>query len=104
VYDKLVRDLIPHSIQRHGYTCEVETLEDDEAFRRALRDTLVEEAREAADAPDADLATELADLQEVIDALVDAYGLTPEAVRTLQQRRRAERGGFIHRLRPLWTE
>jgi predicted house-cleaning noncanonical NTP pyrophosphatase (MazG superfamily) len=103
-YHKLVRDRIPDIIQQHGNTFAVETLEDDKAFRRTLRDKLIEEASEAADAPDADLATELADLQEVIDALVDAYGLTRESVRTIQQQRRAERGGFVNRLRLLWTE
>ena len=104
VYDKLVRDLIPEIIQQHGHTCGVETLRDDQAFRSALRDKLVEEAREAAAAPDEDLATELADLREVIDALIDAYELTDEAVRNLQHRRREERGGFSRRLRLLWTE
>ena len=104
VYDKLVRDLIPEIVQRNGHACAVELLHDDQAFRRALRDKLVEEAREAAAAPDEDLATELADLQEVIDALIDAYGLTQEAVRNLQHRRREERGRFSQRLRLLWTE
>ena len=61
--------------------CCVETLEDDEAFHRALRDKLVEEAGEAADAPDSDVATELTDLQEVMEALVEVYGLAPAAVR-----------------------
>ena len=103
-YDKLVRDLIPEIVQRSGHTCAVETLHDDQAFRSAFRDKLIEEAREASAARDEDLATELADLQEVIDALIDAYELTHEAVRNLQHRRREERGGFSQRLRLLWTE
>jgi predicted house-cleaning noncanonical NTP pyrophosphatase (MazG superfamily) len=70
----------------------------------ALRDKLVEEATEAANASDADLATELADLQEVIDALIAACGLSHEAVRTRQQERRVDRGGFADRVRLLWTE
>ena len=36
---------------------------------------------EAADAPDSDVATELTDLQEVMEALVEVYGLAPAAVR-----------------------
>jgi predicted house-cleaning noncanonical NTP pyrophosphatase (MazG superfamily) len=78
--------------------------EDDDAFRRALLDKLVEEAREAATASDEDLLAELADLQEVIDTLVEACGLSRAAVRALQERRRADRGGFANRLRLLWTE
>jgi predicted house-cleaning noncanonical NTP pyrophosphatase (MazG superfamily) len=102
-YDKLVRDLIPDIISQHGSTCGVDRLDEDEAFRGALRAKLIEEAREAAHAPDAELATELADLLEVVDAIVEAYGLTSETVRALQQERRAERGGFTKRVRLLWT-
>jgi predicted house-cleaning noncanonical NTP pyrophosphatase (MazG superfamily) len=102
-YNKLVRDMIPDLIRQDGHACAVEPL-DDATFRCALRDKLVEEAREAAEAPDEDLAAELADVQEVLDALVEAHGLTPEAVSTMQRQRRAERGGFARRLRLLWTE
>lgn len=102
-YDKLVRDRIPDIIRQYGSTCGVERLDQDEAFRGALRAKLIEEAREAAEAPDAELATELADLLEVVDAIVEAYGLTSETVRALQQERRAERGGFADRVRLLWT-
>ena len=80
-----------------------ETFSPDE-FRRALRDKLVEEAREAANASEDDLLTELADVEEVLDALLAAYGLTQEDVRRLQDGRRVERGGFTQRLRLLWTE
>ena len=83
-YDKLVRDLIPEIIRQHGSTCGVERLDEDEAFRGALRAKLLEEAREAAEDSDAELATELADLLEVIDAIVEAFGLTSETVRALQ--------------------
>jgi len=102
-YDKLVRDLIPDIIRQYGSTCGVERLDEDEAFRGALRAKLIEEAREAAEAPDAELATELADLLEVIDAIVAAYGLTHETVVAVQQERRAKRGGFANRVRLLWT-
>jgi predicted house-cleaning noncanonical NTP pyrophosphatase (MazG superfamily) len=104
LYDKLVRDRIPEIIRNSGNTCGTETFEDDSAFRGALRDKLVEEATEAANAPDTDLATELADVREVINALIDAYGLSHETARALQEQRRADRGGFADRLRLLWTE
>jgi predicted house-cleaning noncanonical NTP pyrophosphatase (MazG superfamily) len=104
IYDKLVRDRIPEIIRQSGSTCGTEIFEDDVAFRRALLDKLIEEAREAATAPDADLAAELADLLEVIDAVVEASGLSHVTVRALQDQRRADRGGFASRLRLLWTE
>jgi len=103
VCDKLVRDLIPEIILREGHTCGIEIV-DEGSFRRALRDKLVEEAREAAEATDDDLATELADLQEVIDAVIQTHGLSREAVSSIQQQRREERGGFVRRLRLCWTE
>ena len=71
---------------------------------RAPFAVLIEEAGEAANASEEDLATELADLQEVVDALISARGLTRSAVRSLQEQRRAERGAFSRRLRLLWTQ
>ena len=59
---------------------------------------------EAAIASEEDLAAQLADLQEAVEALISAYGLNYDAVRSLQERRRAERGAFSRRLRLLWTE
>jgi hypothetical protein len=50
------------------------------------------------------LAAELADLQEVIDTLVEACGLSNATVRALQEQRRADRGAFANRLRLPWTE
>ena len=104
LYDKLVRDRIPEIIRESGGTCGIETIEDDNDFRLALRDKLLEEATEAAAADDADLAAELADLREVIHALIAAYGLNDDRVRALQAQRRAERGGFVERVRLLWTQ
>jgi predicted house-cleaning noncanonical NTP pyrophosphatase (MazG superfamily) len=104
VYDKLVRDRIPEIIYESGGTCGTETFSDHSAFRRALLDKLVEEAREAATASDEDLAAELADLLEVIDTLVEACALGQAGVRAVQEQRRADRGGFGKRLRLLWTE
>ena len=104
LYDKLVRDRIPEIIREAGRTCGTETYTDENAFRRALRDKLIEEANEAANASEGELAAELADLQEVVDAVISAYGLNANAVRSLQEQRRAERGAFSNRLRLLWTE
>ncbi len=102
-YQKLVRDFIPEIIRRSGSSCEVLTMTEEE-YRQALRQKLVEEASEAAAADPDYLAVELADLYEVMDALMASYGLAAEAVRTEQERRRAARGGFAQRLRLLWTE
>lgn len=97
-YDKLIRDHIPHIIRQEGRECVVEIL-TEEAYRTALRHKLVEEASEARDAKGDNLVVELADLKEVVDALLSSYGITVDTVHEAQQRRRAERGGFTQRLR-----
>lgn len=102
-HHKLVRDRIPEIVRRAGATCAVETLGEEE-YRRALREKLVEEAAEAAAADPRHLPTELADLCEVLDALLGSYGIARERVLAEQERRRAERGGFARRIRLLWTQ
>jgi predicted house-cleaning noncanonical NTP pyrophosphatase (MazG superfamily) len=102
-YHKLVRDSIPDIIRRSGSRCAVVAMAEEE-YRRALREKLVEEASEAAAAEGDHLVAELADLCEVMDALMASYGISAEAVRAEQERRRAARGGFAQRLCLLWTE
>ncbi len=102
-YHKLVRDGIPELIRRNGAHCEVSVMTEEE-YRQALRAKLVEEATEAAQAQTLQaLITELADVQEVLDALRATYALSHKAIVQEQTRRRAERGGFERRLRLLWT-
>ncbi|HUL62042.1 MAG TPA: nucleoside triphosphate pyrophosphohydrolase, partial [Methanocella sp.] len=64
--------------------------------RGALKDKLVEEAAElrgSADAAD-DVMAELVDVLEVVDAIVDAYGLDRAEIGELKEKKRKERGGF----------
>jgi predicted house-cleaning noncanonical NTP pyrophosphatase (MazG superfamily) len=51
-----------------------------------------------------ELMKELADLYEVIDALLVAFDLDKDAILALQQKRHDERGGFEGRIRLLWVE
>lgn len=102
-YNKLVRDRIPEIIQASGKRCAVETMTATE-YHQALLEKLVEEAQEACQAPPDELVTELADLHEVLAALMAAWQIDPEQVQQVQRQRRAERGGFDQRLRLLWTE
>ena len=103
-HDKLIRDRIPEIMDEAGVRFEVESL-DDAAFERALRAKVAEEAGEAARASGRDdLALELADLVEVLRALMAATGLEPDEVERLRERRRTERGGFERRLWLSWTE
>lgn len=102
-YNKLVRDSIPEIIRQAGKQCEVALMSEAE-FSQALREKLLEEAQEAVVASPENLVSELADLQEVIDALLVVYGIERESLIKEQTRKRTERGGFEQRLRLLWTE
>ncbi|MFB2834120.1 nucleotide pyrophosphohydrolase [Floridanema evergladense] len=102
-YHKLVRDKIPEIIQQSGLKCETLTLSESE-FRQALRQKVVEEAQEIAASDEENLITELADIYEVIDAIIATYGINRELIIAEQIRRRNERGGFQKRIKLLWTE
>ncbi|HEY9665535.1 MAG TPA: nucleoside triphosphate pyrophosphohydrolase [Coleofasciculaceae cyanobacterium] len=101
--NKLVRDRIPDIIRQSGKQCEVAVMAEAE-FRQALREKLLEEAGEVAAASLENLVSELADLQEVIDALLKVYGIEREAIAKEQRRKRTERGSFEQRLRLLWFD
>ena len=102
-YHKLVRDKIPEIIQQSGLKCETLTLSESE-YRQALREKVVEEAQEIAVADEENLITELADIYEVIDTIIEIYGINRELIIAEQIRRRNERGGFQKRIKLLWTE
>ncbi len=57
-----------------------------------------EEAREAQAAPDGQLASELADVLEVLKALAAAHDMSWEDVVSEADRKCAERGGFGNRI------
>lgn len=102
-YNKLVRDGIPEILESQRVKFGIEEMTQAE-YCRALRQKLVEEAQEAAEAGETDLVTELADLYEVIDATMGAYGIQRHQVLACQRQRRIDRGAFSQKLRLLWTE
>jgi predicted house-cleaning noncanonical NTP pyrophosphatase (MazG superfamily) len=96
-HNKLVRDLIPRIIEADGRRPVIRIL-GDEDYEAALRAKLIEEAVEARDAPSDRLLAELADVVEVINALLPILGLTWDDLLALAKRKRAERGGFAGRI------
>lgn len=101
-YNKLVRDKIPDIIEASGNQCEIATLCDRD-YQEALRQKLMEEAREVATASPSELIKELADLYEVLDALITTTGISEEMILTEQRIRREERGGFQKKILLLST-
>lgn len=96
--EKLIRDRLPQIMRDQGLGVFEHRL-GDAAFDQALRAKLAEEAAEVAAAKDPEeLAWELADLTEVIHALAQLHGLTPQEIERRRQAKRAERGGFEGRI------
>jgi predicted house-cleaning noncanonical NTP pyrophosphatase (MazG superfamily) len=96
-YHKLVRDQIPAIIAADGGQPVTRVL-DHAGYQAALRAKLLEEAREAQAAPDGQLASELADVLEVLKALATAHDMSWEDIVSEAGRKRAERGGFDKRI------
>jgi len=93
-FNKLVRDDIPAHISKGGESVRVAKL-SGELLLRALREKLVEEAFEALDATSQDsIIEELADVQEVISAVVKQLGVARPDVARRQKTKRSKSGGF----------
>ena len=97
VYNKLVRDLIPDIIAANGSQPSTRVL-NHSSYQEALRSKLVEEAQEAEAASDEQVVSELADVLEVLRALAQSYGMKWDDIEFQAARKRAERGGFDHRI------
>jgi predicted house-cleaning noncanonical NTP pyrophosphatase (MazG superfamily) len=96
-YHKLVRDQIPAIIAADGHQPATWVL-DHAGYEAALRAKLLEEAHEAQAAPDGQLASELADVLEVLKAPAAAHDMSWEDIVSEASCKRAERGGFDHRI------
>ena len=89
-YNKLVRDKIPSIIEANGKYCKVYVAVGDD-YREKLKEKLLEEAQEFFENP---CIEELADVQEVIEAISDNYRWDVTAARFKKNR---HRGGFWRR-------
>ena len=96
-YHKLIRDKIPEIIERSGKTCRYEIMSDEE-YQKALDEKLTEELSEYRESG---AIEELADLLEVIYAVVRARGYTVDELIKARKKKEAERGGFLKKLRLL---
>ena len=94
LYHKLVRDRIPEIIEADGKTCICETLSHEE-YLRLLDEKLNEELAEYQESKSLE---ELADLFEVMQAVVRARGWTMEQLESLRAEKAAKRGSFEKKL------
>lgn len=89
-YHKLVRDRIPEIIKSDGKICDWETLSDAD-YLHLLEEKLNEELAEYQQSKSLE---ELADLLEVMQAVLKARGWTWEELEQVRAEKAAKRGGF----------
>lgn len=93
-YNKLIRDKIPEIIEKSGKRPITEIL-DDEAYKKHLDIKLGEELQEYLND---DNINELADLVEVVYAILKYKGIEPDDFERIRKKKAEERGSFDKRL------
>ena len=97
MYNKLVRDNIPDIIKSRGGDPITRILDDTE-YILELEKKLLEEANEVINASGDDRIEELADLLEVMYALMDLENKSLEDVQVVRENKALKRGAFTKRL------
>lgn len=96
-YGKLVRDRIPDSMRSLGERFESRALSEKE-YLEELKKKILEEAGEM-DVGDRDgLAGEIADVKEVLEAMVAAIGKTAEEIDAIRSAKNEKAGAFHERI------
>ncbi len=93
-YDKLVRDNVPFNIQARGKK-PVTHIADDREYLKKLDEKLQEEINEFLFAKNEE---EMADILEVLDAIVEARGLSRKKIKQIKQKKAKEAGLFSKRI------
>ena len=93
-HDKLVRDFIPQLIEDDGNEPIIRKLENEEYFQ-ALKDKLNEEVSEYIESEDPE---ELADVIEIIRALINHHSMTYDELETSRETKKEERGAYEERI------
>lgn len=98
VYNKLIRDRIPEITLADGWISQTKVLNKKE-YILELRKKMLEEAKELNEGSGHDnLIEELADIQEIIEAILETKNVKFSEFRKIQSKKRQKRGGFEKRL------
>ncbi|MCB1148876.1 MAG: phosphoribosyl-ATP pyrophosphohydrolase [Chlamydiia bacterium] len=92
---KLVRDLIPDVIPEEKRSLYRFTELDPSDYRKRLKEKLLEEVEEFFAAENSE---EIADIYEVLDALMKDLGIEKSEALKIQQEKKLKRGGFEKKL------
>ena len=98
VYNKLIRDKIPEITKADGWLSETKVLNKKD-YILELRKKILEEAKELNEGSGhSNLIEELADIQEIMDALLKVKNVKFSEFRKIQTKKRQKRGSFEKRL------
>ena len=91
---KLVRDKIPQIIEDNNETCKTRILSDEE-YLLELNEKIQEELQEYLESGDIE---ELADLEEVLRAILEVKGYSYEEFEKIRNQKVEKRGAFKERI------
>lgn len=94
IYNKLIRDKIPEIIEQSGKQAVVEKVSGEE-YLELLKAKLDEELQEYLESESTE---ELADLVEVVYAILDYKSVSLQDFELIRKQKVADRGAFIKRL------
>ena len=95
IYNKLVRDKIPEIINSKPNTkCSTQTLSNED-YLKQLNTKLQEEVNEYLESESVE---ELADIEEVLRAILDAKNVSYENFETLRLNKQQKRGAFKNKI------
>lgn len=94
VFNKLVRDKIPEIIESNNESCKTRILSDEE-YLSELNKKIQEELNEYLESGDIE---ELADLEEVLRAILDAKKCSYEEFESIRTRKVDKRGAFKNKI------
>lgn len=98
VYNKLVRDNILEIIKKDGLNYNARILEQEE-YISELKKKFKEEVNEIVEAnTEEEIMEEMADLLELIHAMLDAQNKTIEELEEIRLKKKEKRGGFDKRI------
>ena len=89
-YNKLIRDKIPEYIKSKGGT-PITHIADDKEYWEKLKEKLLEEIKEFSEN---EVIEEMADIQEVVDAMCDYKNFSKEDIKIVKDKKAEERGAF----------
>lgn len=93
-YNKLVRDRIPEIIRKKGDVA-ITHIADEAEYWQKLKEKLLEEVQEFQKDSNVE---ELADVLEIIDAIIDFKKFDREEVQRIKSKKAEERGAFKERI------